>query len=165
METPRIQWKVDKQGSHLSVTFDGEVNEAVAFEECLEQLTAHTGTLNLDLAGIRRLNSAGVREWVKFMRSLSETEQIEEITYTRCSLAIVAQINMIKGFQGRAKIVSVYAPYSNEETGEEDQRLLEVADIKDPMNPPTFDDPEGGVWELDEMPERYFSFLLLRAPS
>ncbi len=161
-QTPH--WQVNRSGDDVMVEIEGEITEDVDFAPLEEELTDIGGTLTFDLSGIGRLNSSGVRHWVNFMRALGE-KKTKEILYERCSVPIVDQINMINDFQGTAKIVSIYAPYLNEETDDETQKLLQVADIEDPTNPPTFKDADGRLWELDELPERFFAFLLYKASS
>ena len=54
---------------------------------------------------------------------------------------------------------SFYAPYYCKNNGELEDRLLTQDAISDPLNPPTFP-CENGEMELDEVPERYFAFLI-----
>ena len=66
---------------------------------------------------------------------------------------------MISGFQCNAEVRSFFAPYLCTSTGQEEERLIMTKDITDPRHPPTFP-CEGGVLELDDIPELYLAFLL-----
>lgn len=153
-----VTWSMQEQGKNITVVFEGEINETFQFEKLVDKLQESGGALTFDLAGIRRLNSVGVRQWVNFMRALSDVDEITEMNFVRCAVPVVSQINMIHEFLGRAKVLSFYAPYAHSETGDEEHRLLDVKDITDPSNPPVFKDDDG-EWELDEIPERYFEFM------
>lgn len=153
-----LTWTIEGEAPNTTVVFEGEINETFLYDKLADALSDRGGALTFDLAAIRRLNSVGVRQWVNFMRTLAEVDEIGDITFSRCSIAVISQVNMIHDFLGRAKIISFYAPYAHSESGEEEERLLEVKDITDPLDPPTFKDDEG-EWEFDEMPERYFEFM------
>lgn len=133
------------------IIFNGEVDETSDFSS-LKNLT---GKVTFDLEKIERFNSEGIRRWVKFIRGLDE---VTELVLVKCSVAVVAQLNLIRGLKGKVWVHSFYIPYICVDTGEEELHLLVAEDIEDPNNPPM---PEGehGELELDDLPERYFSFL------
>lgn len=147
-----LTWKVEKHDDRTVVIFEGVLDE----DSALQELCSLTGRATFDLAGIKRCNSTGIRLWVELMRGL---DKITDLEFVRCSEPIVNQLSMIMGFQGKAKIRSVFAPYFCPKTGDIEQRLLVIDELQDPMNPPTFT-TEGGVLEFDEIPERYFAFLI-----
>jgi hypothetical protein len=146
-----LSWDFKKRGNETLVVFEGQVDEVTDFTP----LKTLKGRCIFDLAAVRRFNSEGVRRWINFMREL---EAVTELTFVRCSLAVVNQLNLIRGFQGKAKIRSFYAPYVCVASGETEDRLLNVEDISDPLNPPVFQG-EHGELELDDIAERYFAFL------
>lgn len=146
-----LTWEFKKRGDETLVIFDGQVDEVSDFSS----LGTLTGKITFDLAAVRRFNSEGVRRWINFIRSLDE---VSELSFVRCSLAVVTQLNMIRGFQGRARVRSFYAPYVCVASGDTEDRLLNVEDITDPLNPPVFEGQEGEM-ELDDIAERYFAFL------
>jgi hypothetical protein len=132
------------------VIFTGEVDETADFS----QLTGLSGQVTFNLEEIERFNSEGIRRWVKFIREL----EVSELILEKCSVPVVTQLNLIRGLKGKVWVKSFYIPYVCIESGEEELHLLHADDIDDPTNPPT---PEGenGTLELDDLPERYFSFL------
>lgn len=133
------------------VVFAGEVDETSDFSE-LESLT---GKITFDLEKVERFNSEGTRRWVNFIRALSA----DEIVLVKCSVPVVAQLNLIRGLKGKVWVHSFYIPFVCIESGEEEMHLLYADDIDDPSNPPMPESEEGRTLELDDLPERYFAFL------
>jgi len=134
------------------VTFKGEVDETADFSS----LGILKGKVTFDLQHVERFNSEGIRRWVNFIRQLGE---VDELVLVKCSVPVVTQLNLIRGLKGRVWVESFYLPYVCVETGEEEMHLLCAEDIKDPNNPPMPDCGPGKTLELDDLPERYFSFL------
>lgn len=81
------------------------------------------GRIAIDLGGVRRFSSAGVREWIHFVRSLP---QGTDLSLVGCSPASVTQLNLIDNFRGPARVESFWAPYSCTACGAERQVLLEA---------------------------------------
>lgn len=146
-----LTWEFKKRGDETLVIFDGHVDETAD----LVPLKTLSGKVVFDLAGIRRFNSEGVRRWIQLIREL---DAVTELTFLRCSLAVVTQLNLIRGFHGKGKVKSFYAPYVCTTSGETEERLLKVEDVPDPLNPPVFQG-ESGELELDDIAERYFAFI------
>jgi hypothetical protein len=146
-----LSWEFKKRGDETLVIFNGQVDEVTDFTP-LEKIS---GKVTFDLAGVRRFNSEGVRRWINFIREL---DAVTKLSFVRCSLAVVTQLNLIRGFQGKAKIRSFYAPYVCVASGETEDRLLNIEDISDPLNPPVFQGDHGEM-ELDDIAERYFAFI------
>jgi hypothetical protein len=124
-----------------------------------ELASALRGPVAIDLGGIRRINSAGVREWIEFVRNLPE---VTELRLVGCSKVSVAQLNLIDNFRGPARVESFWAPYCCT-CGNEREILLEARDAcgvrpRLPTAPPVVCEC-GQVMELDELPDRYFLFL------
>ena len=117
------------------------------------------GPVVLDVAGIRRINSLGVRAWVDFMKLLRD----RKVMFRRCSPSFVDQLNTVIDFRGGAGVESFLAPYVCESSGNvfyeeltvgKDVRKGEYAALdRRPCNecaePLVFDD----------LPERYLHFL------
>ena len=97
------------------------------------------GRIAIDLGGVRRYSSAGVREWIHFVRSLP---QGTELSLVGCSTASVTQLNLIDNFRGPARIESFWAPYACVACGTECEVLLEDRAAAVPSAPPS---PIGGA--------------------
>ena len=147
----KLSWQMSISEGATLITFVGVLDE----ESGLEALPPLSGKVTFDLSGVSRMNSDGIRRWINFLRSLVA---VNDLTFVRCSVPAVRQLNFTLGFQGKAKVESFYAPYACVETGEEEERLLKTSDIKDPLHPPTFP-VKGGLMEFCDVPERYFAFL------
>ena len=152
-------------GDSVSGAPGARVLEGVLDEESAPVLAALSRELSsapsieLDVAGLRRINSLGVRAWVDFMRSLGK----RPVTFTRCSPAFVDQLNTVSDFRGGARVVSLLAPYVCETSGNLVFEELIVGKDVTPGNfaglerRPCKECPEPLVF--DDLPERYFQFL------
>lgn len=154
------QFKVDKsqQGDQLVLTFHGQIDEDASFEG-----VTFDGAKNIviDMDHVVAINSCGIRDWIKWIRTAPEGCQI---TYRKCPKVIVDQINMVAGFlPDNAKVESFYVPYYCEETGNE--KMVLFTEGKEFSNgqvtPPTDvkDDSSGDPMEMDIMEAKYFKFL------
>lgn len=140
----------------MRVALRGEIDENTDFSALVRALR---GEVELDLAGITRINSCGVREWVNFMRRL---EAVSALWFARCSPVVVRQLNTIYNFRGAARVRSFLAPYVCESCHLDEHKLLEVAEYfaHRPLHVPRFLCQRcGGPMVFDELPERYLAFL------
>lgn len=151
MKNQSLSWDVKKQSDKTLIIFTGDVDETCDFTG----LKGLTGEVVFDLASVRRLNSEGVRRWVSFIRGL---DGVDTLIFTKCSIPLVNQFNMVRGMHEGAEIRSFYAPYISDASGHEQRMLLTMEDLKDPRHPPTLPTDHGEM-RLDEIPERYFAFL------
>ncbi len=151
-----LSWRIKEQPGFTTVEFMGEVDEKSDFADLRSRLKGHVA---FHLAGVRRVNSFGAREWVDFVRHLPG---VTELTFTHCSPAIVAQLNMIYGFRGKARVRSLFAPYACSRCEREEERLFHPdIDVRrsDFTHMPTIDCVCGGRLEFDDVVERYLGFL------
>lgn len=150
----------------LSVQSRGEVRvlEGVLDEESppvlaeLARSLSLSPSVTLDVGGVRRINSLGVRAWVDFMRGLGD----KKVRFLRCSPAFVDQLNTVSDFRSGAEIDSFLAPYVCERTGRVFYEELQVAGIKPGDYSalgarPCKECPDPLVF--DNLPERYLHFL------
>lgn len=131
----------------------GDITEDSDFSQLL---TAQGGTLSLDLAEVRRINSTGVREWIKFVNGLIRSGK--QLVLERCSVAIVQQLNMISNFRGNGEVLSILAPYY---CGSCDSNHLHLIDLTqgEPILAPSMPCPRCKAdMEFDDMPESYLAF-------
>jgi hypothetical protein len=151
-----LSWRVKERAGFTTVEFVGEIDEHANLAVLGGRLR---GSVVFHLGEVRRINSCGVREWVNFVSGLPT---VSELVLTNCSPAIVAQLNMIFNFRGRAKVRSFFAPYVCERCNTESEKLLEVSThFPEGIGkvPELKCDQCGAAMELDDIPERYLQFL------
>jgi len=152
-----FSWRVaGREGDWLRVELRGEIDENADFSDPKRTLR---GNVELLLEGVTRINSCGVREWVNFIRGL---DAVGALAFARCSPPVVLQLNTIFNFRGRARVRSFVAPYVCEVCRADEYKLLEVAKHfpdRQAQVPGFLCRRCGGVMVLDELPERYLSFL------
>lgn len=153
-----LSWRIREQHGFTVVELSGELNETADFASVRERLK---GPVVLHMGGVRRINSGGVREWVNIMRDLSSTSM--DVTPTHCTPVIVAQLNMIYSFCGKARVLSFYAPYACSRCDHEEEKLIYVQThfpTHDFTRMPAFHCSVCGEnMEFDEIVERYLGFL------
>jgi|SRR3954451_4237528 hypothetical protein len=152
--------EVQVEDKGLRAVLAGEITESSDFGALLPRLA---GRVVLDLSGIKRINSRGVREWVDFVRAAAGQGITLELD--RCSVPVVHQLNLNAAFGGQCAVRSVYAPYFCPVCNAEHAQLVTLVSA-DPTSPaprprivesipcPTCAAP----MEFDDLPDRYLSF-------
>lgn len=141
----------DPAGTHLA--FTGDLTEDFDFSPLLPDLE---GALEIDLAGLRRINSAGVRQWIRFMGALGEGRQV---VLARCPTSFIRQAGMIRNFLGHAAVQSLYAPYLCPGCEAARSVLLEAAALAGRSFPEIRCDGCAEAMEVDVVPEAFLGFL------
>ena len=99
-----LRWQLDQVGGRLTVALVGILDENAD----LRPLAELRGEVAIDLSGVRRISSTGVREWIDLMRALDGQCRVSLVA---CSPASVTQLNLIANFRGKAQVESFIAPY------------------------------------------------------
>lgn len=152
----KFEIKIDKVGDLSKIQIAGVIDEDVDFSQHKLEGAAK---LELDLGGIKSINSCGIREWIKWLGDAGQAP----VTYFNCPKIIIDQVNMVKGFlPAQGKVASFYVPYYSEEAGSEENILFvhgkEFSDAG--VNPPAeVKDKDGNVMEMDVVEDKYFRFL------
>jgi ABC-type transporter Mla MlaB component len=158
--SPSLKWTCEQQGDELLLRLQGDLDENANLFEIKAVLS---GRVRIDLGQVRRINSAGVRDWVNFIREVEQ--QTDHVVLADCSPAIVMQMNMISNFRGNAEVASIYAPLACPHCDhEQDGRIVLTDEVVGalPDHLPEFACDEcGEALELDDIAERYFAFLRL----
>ncbi|MEC8024529.1 MAG: hypothetical protein VX223_11380 [Myxococcota bacterium] len=115
----------------------------------------------LDLANISRIDSLGVREWIRAMQSSGDSQTI---VWERVSPAMSSQVGMITNFVGRGSVASFILPWwcqacGNEHTTDVEAQALKRSGLESPECPKC-----GATMMLDELDEGYIDALLEHAP-
>jgi len=142
------------------VRLEGVLDEHNALDQLLRELGPPRQTLVIDLGGLRRLNSVGVRDWVFWMRELRERYQT--LVLLDCTPAVMGEVNLVRNFAEGAVVWTIRAPYYCERCGQESVKTLDAVAMRATTSPeapsfPCAEDPCGNA--LDDAPETYFAFL------
>lgn len=148
-----VTFQLSKTAAGPVLGIEGDLDETTDFGR-----VAHPGSevLIIDLGGVRRINSCGVREWVNFIRGISAKGPVR---LTRCSIAIVEQLNMVFNFRGGAQVDSFFAPYVCTKCEASSVVLLTPAVVNGGVAPAGRCDACGSETTFDDLPERYLAFL------
>src|SRR5215510_14535734 len=124
-------------------------------------------TLVIDVSGMTRMTSFGVRQWLKAMDALPKT--LGDLYLLGCTTFFVDQLNMVLNFGGSGKVLTVVAPYTCPSCGVESGETIDV--LADRATLAKGGVPEkdcgrcGAKLEFDETPESYFSFVTKHAAT
>lgn len=122
-------------------------------------LLSARGAVILDLSGVNRITSYGVREWI---RTLGQCEATY-IGYIGCRPSVVAQFNMVAGFACRGEVVSMYLPYVCESCNRPTEHLLDLRAKWEVASkgtvPKVICESCGAQAEFDDIPDMYFAYV------
>jgi len=144
------------KGSTLLVKLAGSIEESVNFEQQIGPVPAE---IIVNCREIPRINSVGVKAWIKYFQSLSAKNI--KIHYTDCSTAIIEQMNLISNFGCGGSVDSMFVPFSCTSCSKELIGCFKTVDIKAMQNniPSQKCTKCGGQAIFDDIPEEYFGFL------
>ena len=120
---------------------------------------AGSRALVVNAAGIARINSVGVRDWVDWLEPLSEELPVYLV---ECSPAVIFHANFVSNFLGKAHLVSFYAPYYCTDCDHEAALLVDARAMVKGNNfgaPSCACNQCTAPMEFDDADESYFSFL------
>lgn len=147
--------KMNKTADKLTVQVVGIIDEDVDFSQY--NLTGHQ-VIDVELGGLKSINSCGIREWIKWMGSAAG-----KISFSNCPKVIVDQINMVDGFlPANGQVASFYVPYYNDDSGAEKNVLFRYGTefTENGVVPPvSVKDESGNEMEMDVIESKYFKFL------
>jgi hypothetical protein len=154
------QFKANRtvEGATHKLNFNGHIDEDAQFGS-LE--LAGAAQVVLDLNEVSAINSCGIREWIKWIRTAPSGAKV---IYKNCPKVIVDQINMVAGFlPENGKVESFYVPYYSDSTGNEKMILFrEGSEFRNgEVYPPeeVKDEETGEAMEMDVIEAKYFRFL------
>jgi transcription elongation factor Elf1 len=141
-----------------TLKISGTIDENFSIDEELPKFKEEVW---IDLRDVARINSCGVREWIKAI-----VKNQSKIHYINCSSVIVTQFSMIPEFIGRHGVVDSFeTQFVCPSCGHEDSMILVVGKDIQPGLESYMESPEmkcsecGEQMECDHNPELYFSFL------
>lgn len=107
-------------GPVTALALSGRIDETLR-QDLLDDV--QSPELILDLSGIERINSLGVREWMERVRPVAEQRRV---SYVSVSVSIMDQLNMIHGFDCGGELLSFRACYFCEACDEETEATLDA---------------------------------------
>jgi len=120
-----------------------------------------TKALVIDVSGMTRMTSFGVRQWLKSMEALPKS--VNDLYLLGCPTFFVDQLNMVLNFGGPAKVLTAVAPFTCPSCGAESGEIVDVLADRATLAKGNVPDKQckkcDGKLELDETPESYFSFV------
>lgn len=146
-----------RMGGILVVSLAGRMTEAFQGAALAREVS---GRVLFDLAGVERVTSFGVREWLQMLNEASS--RVSELYISRCSEPIVNQVSMIRRFAGDGRVASFYGPYRCESCGNTFTRLFDcekdAAAIQAAEPPPSPCPRCESPGTFDDDAESYFAF-------
>ena len=153
----RFKIEVDRQGARTTVAVSGIIDEGAELAELAE---VH-GDVAIDLEGVRRINSFGVRMWIEAMRKIPADTRV---TVVRCAPPMVEQMNMIHNFFGRCRLESFFVPMLCPECEAQHNELFDVAASRGRGGLTQVSCPTcGAAMEVDDIEDQYLFFLGIEA--
>lgn len=148
-----------RQGdSWTAVRLTGVIDEHNGLRQLTERLDHRL--LLVDLSGVRRINSVGVRDWVTWLSDLRKRDV--RTVFFDCPPGIMDQVNLVRNFAAGCTIETFYAPYYCDVCDKEENYCLDTFDLmsKAERRAPTFhcDRSDCGM-ALDDVEENYFAFM------
>ncbi|HSP81299.1 MAG TPA: protein kinase [Myxococcaceae bacterium] len=108
-------------GTITHVRISGIIDETFPLTSSSPDLS---GIILVDLGQVERISSFGVRRWIEFASKLPPGGI--SLYVVHAPPVIVDQLNMVEGFSGVARVLSVLAPYTCRSCGEDRLRLVDL---------------------------------------
>jgi anti-anti-sigma regulatory factor len=154
MPMTSFSWTFDSAAEGTRIAISGELTETGNYRALLGEVK---NDVVFDLSGVDRINSSGVREWMRFLRELKTAGR--RFAFERCSSAVVAQLNMMSSFSESGEVRSVLAPYVCSACGAHDDKLVDLGPKTPTELDLTLSCPKCSTpMEFDDLPEHYFAF-------
>lgn len=150
-----LKWDINVSGDVAVARLSGSLTQDGEVDALYSQLP-ESGKVIVHLGGVTRINSTGVRSWMRLLNRLAERAEVE---LQECPPIFVAQMNMIRGFTQGAEVVSVQAPFYCDLCAATAVEVLDVRDGAVPDLPLRRCEADGADMMFDSLPEIYFRFL------
>ncbi len=151
-------------GNISCLKFNGTIDESFEGKKIARGISAET--LVLDLGGVKKISSFGIREWVDF--ATTAAKQVKKLVLIECAPKVVDQLNMVGNFAGGGRVFSFYTPFRCDYCDSEHRVLLEVSkDFETIKAMKLGERPCPSCKEsmyFDEDGSTYFSYILSQGP-
>jgi serine/threonine protein kinase len=145
-------------GSVTHVRLSGAIDETFSSQAVGGELM---GQVVLDLGQLERISSFGVRKWIEFVSRLPNGALGLHVIHA--PPIIVDQLNLVEGFAGISKVLSILAPYHCQHCNEDRLRLVDVvaeaATILEGKAPEHHCPVCAGALEFADMPAEFFDYV------
>ena len=145
-------------GNAVCLRLTGIIDESLDAPAIFAALPAH---VVLDLAGIKRITSFGVRQWSDAMKLLGAS--VQHLYVLRAPSCFVDQLNMVLNFGGRSEVVTATALYFCDKCQEERPVPIDVlgehALLTSGAAPPAPCPTCGTAMALEEDPQQAFRYV------
>jgi hypothetical protein len=140
----------------LLVELNGTIEENVNFEQLIGPFQ---GALTVKCRGITRINSVGVKTWMRYFQNLKM--QGKSFKFIECAHPIIEQLNMISNFASGGEVVSILLPFSCLKCQNEFVANVKTSELRDSgLKIPAVkcEKPACGA-QFDDDPDEYLYFL------
>lgn len=145
-----------REKNTLYLWFNGEIHEN--FKAKLVDLPISEKTF-INLAGLKSINSLGIREWSQFLYALTLKTKV---FLEECSVVFIDQANIVPQISANCSVISFYAPYYCPQCNTELNCKLTFAGHKKRLSErraPQIIHSCGTELEFDALEESFFGFL------
>jgi anti-anti-sigma regulatory factor len=161
---PKLTIEKFADGGITCLKFSGTIDEGFDGKKLGRAMEGDT--LVLDLGGVKKISSFGIREWVDFVSTASA--KTKSLVLIECAPKVVDQLNMVANFAGGGRVFSFYAPFRCDYCDSEHRALLELArDFETLKTMKLGERPCPSCKEsmyFDEDGSTYFSYVLGQGP-
>jgi anti-anti-sigma regulatory factor len=141
------------------ITLSGMIDEDNDLIEVAAKVNQPKVAINT--AGVERINSCGVRDWVTWLGELQK-KGVKTLYLVECSPVIMAQVNLVHNFVGAGAVVDFYGPYYCATCDANHMLLIEVEEAMRnlPYKAPACRCHRCDLaMEFDDIESSYFAFL------
>ncbi len=145
-------------GNITHVRISGVIDETFPLTSATPDLT---GIVIIDLGAVDRISSFGVRKWIEFAARLPSGAISMYVVYA--PPVVVDQLNMVEGFAGVSRVLTVLAPYTCKTCSEDRLRavnLMDEAQIISENKAPEHNCPVcSNPLEFADLPSEFFGYM------
>jgi hypothetical protein len=120
---PKLTIEKFGDGGITCLKFVGTIDESFDGKKIARSADGHT--LVLDLGGVKKISSFGIREWVDFVGTACK--HVQQLVLIECAPKVVDQLNMVANFTAGGRVFSFYTPFRCDYCDSEHRVLLDVA--------------------------------------
>jgi anti-anti-sigma regulatory factor len=155
-----LQAKIAEKDRIYLVVLNGAVDDEANLDAIIGALPESPTEFHVNCAGINRINSVGVKGWIKFFQKVQAKKL--KIVFWDCSPPIVQQMNLVFNFTCGGTVQSLQGSFACEGCGNNFLLTLPVKNIlASRFNIPDQKCPKcSGVASFDDLPKMYFKFLM-----